>query len=106
MPRRKTGFSLNCRALPSRKILPQRGSDLLQRPVDLVAGDHKWRGDADGVSVGVLGKDASALQCLTITAWIAPFPAELHPPPKAPAAHVTDPVGSEASLGIHEAAAL
>ncbi len=51
--------SLNC--LPSREILPQGGSDLLQRPVDLIAGDHKWRGDADRVLMGVLRKDASAL---------------------------------------------
>jgi hypothetical protein len=35
--------------------MPQSGSDLLQRPVDLIAGDYKWRGDADCVFMGVLG---------------------------------------------------
>src|ERR1700722_17781758 len=30
-------------APPSREILPQSGADLLQRPVDLIAGYHKGR---------------------------------------------------------------
>jgi hypothetical protein len=45
----------HCRTLSSREIMPQGGFDLLQRPFDLIAGDHKWRGDADGVFMGVLG---------------------------------------------------
>jgi len=53
--------------------MPQSGSDLLQRPVDLIAGDHKWRGDADGVFMSVLSKDASALECLTVATCIACF---------------------------------
>src|SRR5882724_9404372 len=93
---RETGFSLDCRALPSREILPQRGSDLLQRPVDLVAGDHKWRGDADGVSVGVLGKDASALQCLTVATCIACFRVKLDRQHEPASAHVTDGIAADA----------
>jgi hypothetical protein len=53
--------SFNRRALPSREIPPQSGSDLLQRPVDLISGNHKRRRDADRVSMGVPGKDASAV---------------------------------------------
>jgi hypothetical protein len=64
-------------ALPSREILLQGGSDLLQRPVDLIAGDHKWRGDADRVLMGVLRKDASALQCLAVATCAACFRVKL-----------------------------
>jgi hypothetical protein len=30
--------------LRSRQVASQGGSSLLQRPIDLIAGDHKWRG--------------------------------------------------------------
>src|SRR5262245_33820719 len=43
----------------SREILPQSGGDLFQRPVDLIAGDNKRRGDANRVPMCVLGEDAS-----------------------------------------------
>ena len=43
--------------LPSRQIVSQNGSDLLQHPIDLIAGDHKWRGDANRVSMGILGEN-------------------------------------------------
>src|SRR5258705_13647204 len=79
--------ALNC--MPSREILRQRGADLLQRPVDLIAGDHKWRGDADRVHVRVLGKGASALPCLTVATRAARFPMKpdrQHPPPPPPPA--------------------
>jgi hypothetical protein len=46
----------------SRKILRQDRGELLQRPVDLVAGDHQRRGDADRVFMGILGEDALALE--------------------------------------------
>src|ERR1700682_905053 len=64
---------LICRAPPSREIVPQGGCDPLQRPVDLIGGDHKWRRDADRVAMGVLGKDASALQGLAVAAGVARF---------------------------------
>src|ERR1700692_3313120 len=84
-PRRATSYSLNCRALPSREIVPQSGFDPLQRPVDLIAGDHKWRADADRVFMGILGKDPPALERLTI----ATRPGEVRPPAsaRAPAPH-------------------
>ena len=41
--------------------LPERSFDPLQRPVDLIARYHKWWGNADRVSMGILSKDASAL---------------------------------------------
>ena len=47
---------------PSRKILRQDRGELLERPVDLVAGDHQRRGDADRVFMGILGEDALALE--------------------------------------------
>src|ERR1700694_1871454 len=65
------------RRMASRKILPQGAFDLLQRPVDLIAGDHKWRGDADCVLMGVLRKDASALQCLAVATCAACFRVKL-----------------------------
>jgi hypothetical protein len=63
----------NYRALPSRQIVPQSGSDPLQRPVDLIAGDHKWRADADCVFMGILGKDPPALERLAVATRIARF---------------------------------
>src|SRR5258706_15593891 len=74
--------ALNC--MPSREILRQRGADLLQRPVDLIAGDHKWRGDADRVPVRVLGKGASALPCPTVATRAAGVRLEPHPPHQPP----------------------
>jgi hypothetical protein len=47
----------------SRQILRQDRGELLERPVDLVAGDHQRRGDADRVLMGILGEDALALEC-------------------------------------------
>src|SRR5258708_13163072 len=98
--RNAAGSSANCRALPSREILPQRGPDLLQRPVDLVARDHKWRGDADRVSMGVLGKDASALQCLTVATCIACFRVKLDRQHEPASAHVTSRVAPDAPQAI------
>src|SRR5713101_7130820 len=97
-PRRVSSHltSLNCRASPSREILPQRGSDLLQRPVDLIAGDHKWRGDADRVSMGVLGKDASALQRLTVATCVACFRVKLDRQHQPASAYLTDRIGADA----------
>jgi hypothetical protein len=57
--------------------MPQGGSDRLQRPVDLIARDYQWRGDPNGVVMGVLGEDASALQGLTVAARIAYFRVKL-----------------------------
>src|SRR6202158_4501719 len=93
----ETGFALKRRALPSRKILPQRGSDRLQRPVDLIAGDHKWRGDADRVFMSVLRKEACSLQCLTIATCTACFRMKLDCQHQSPSAHLTDRVGADAS---------
>jgi hypothetical protein len=65
-------------SMPSRQVVPQNGSDPLQRPVDLIAGDHEWRGDADRVSVGILGKNPPALQRFTIATRIASFRVEFN----------------------------
>jgi len=53
--------------------VPQSGSDPLQRPVDLIAGDHKCRANTDCVLRGILGKDHPALQCLTVETRMACF---------------------------------
>jgi hypothetical protein len=47
---------------PSRQILCQGRGKLLECPVDLVAGDHQRRGDADRMLMGILGEDALALE--------------------------------------------
>ena len=57
----------------SREILTQSGGDLFQRPVDLIAGDNKRRGDANRVPMCVLGEDASGLQGLTVATCTACF---------------------------------
>ena len=59
--------------LPSREILRQSGTNFVQRPVDLIASDNQRRGDTDRVFMRVLGKDTSALKCLTVTACFACF---------------------------------
>ena len=58
-------FAVDC-GLPtqasSRQILRQGRGELLQCPVDLVAGDHQRRGDADRVFMGIPAEDALALE--------------------------------------------
>jgi hypothetical protein len=44
----------------------------------LIRGDHERRGDADRVLMGVLGKDASALECLTTATRVACFRVKLN----------------------------
>ena len=46
--------------------MPQGGSDLIERPVDLIGGNYQLRGNADRMFMRVLGQDASALQRFTI----------------------------------------
>jgi len=65
---------------PSRQILPQGGSDPLQRPVDLIGCDHQRCGDADGVVVVSLGKDALTLQRLASSDARRRLPGEARPP--------------------------
>src|SRR5207245_10728547 len=72
---------------PSREILRQRRGELLQRPVDLVAGDHQRRGDADRVLVGILGEDALALERLAVAACAAGLGAQPRRPPQAAPAY-------------------
>src|SRR3979409_2343737 len=97
---------LVCRAPPSREIVPQRGCDPLQRPVDLIRGDHKRRRDPDRVSMGVLGKDASALQGLAVATYIARFRVKLDRQHQPASAHLPDRVGADALQAIEEALAL
>jgi hypothetical protein len=63
------GVACDCEG--SKLGLPERSADPLQRPVNLVAGYHKWWGNTDRVSMGILGKDASALQRLTVATCVA-----------------------------------
>src|SRR5580698_6349523 len=79
-----------------REILSQRGSEPVQRPVNLVAGDYKWRGDADHVFMGVLGKDAPALKCLAVATCTAGFRVKLDRQHQTTAAYFTDRVGANA----------
>jgi hypothetical protein len=66
----------------SRQILPQPGSDLLERPA--VACDHQRRGNADRVLVGVFRENASPLQSLAVAARGAGFrPAGTRPADRA-----------------------
>jgi hypothetical protein len=76
--------------------LPERSSDPLQRPVDLVAGYHKWRGNADCVSMGILGKDASTLQRLRVATCVACFRVKLDRQHQSASAHLADRVGTDA----------
>src|SRR6202140_2407384 len=101
----KVAPSLDCRGRPSREILLQGGADLLQRPVDLIAGDDKRRGDADCVFMSVLGEDASALQALAVAARPAGFRVKLDRQHQAASAHLADGVGADASEAIEEARA-
>src|SRR5258708_34590328 len=95
---------LNC--FPSRETPRQGSSDPVQRPVDLVAGDHKWRRDADGVNVRVLGKDASTLQGLAVATCAAGFRVKLDRQHQPAPAHLADGVGADALEAIEEARAL
>src|SRR6266436_9421008 len=105
-PLARFGGGDGCRALPSGKILRQRGPDPLQRPLDLLGGDHKWRGDADRVDVRVLGKDASLLQGLTVAACAAWFRMKLDRQHQPASAYLADGVGADAPEAIEEARAL
>src|SRR5437762_11954384 len=51
-----------------REVLRQGRGEPLQLAVDLVAGDHQRRGDADRVLMGILGEDALALERLAVAA--------------------------------------
>jgi hypothetical protein len=96
-PRGQTSHSsFNGPSIPSRQITPQNGSDPLQRPVDLIAGNHEWRGDADRVSMGVLGKNPPALQRFTIATRIASFRVEFDRQHQPTPTHLTDLIGAYA----------
>src|ERR1700746_2756732 len=94
------------RAFSSREILPQSGFDPFKSPVDLIPSDHKrWR-DADRVFMGVLGKNASALQRLTIAACSPSFRVKLDRQHQSPSAHLSDRVGAYGVQASEEARAL
>ena len=83
-------------AAGSKLGLPERSFDPLQRPVDLIAGYHKRRGDADRVFMGILGKDAPALQCLTVATRVACFRVKFDRQHQPAPAHLADRIGADA----------
>ena len=90
----------------SREILPQSGGDLFQRPVDLIAGDNKRRGDANRVLMRVLGEDASGLQGLTVSTCTTCFRVKLDGQHQPASAHFPDRVAADAAQAIEKAGAL
>jgi len=72
-------------------VAPIRSS--AQRPG---AGYDKWWGN-DCVFMGILGKDASALQCLTVSTCAAWFGVKLDRQHQSASAHLTDRFGADAA---------
>src|SRR5512145_722960 len=73
---------------PGRGALREDGLDLVDRPVQLVAGDDERRGEADRVHVGVLAEEPAVLEGVAVLAGPARLGHELDAGPEAEAARL------------------
>ncbi len=73
----------------------KRLSKAIHRPIYFVTRNDQWRGDADGVFVGVFAEDAEGLEAGDVGAGAAGVRVEFYGEHEAAAADFADQVGGD-----------